>query len=102
MPTELLSMPPSYTVVGLYRLLTDPRLREPVWAKVKHAAIRGAVVGAVYATFGWKIMNWFVKKYVVRGRAGESVTLGTGSVALTLDLVFCEFGVKGEEARCRC
>jgi len=90
MPTELLAIPPAYTLVGLYRLLTDRSLRDPVWAKVKHAVVRGAVVGALYASLGWKIMDWFVRRYVVRGRVGERVTIGAGSVALSLDFVFCE------------
>lgn len=88
MPTELLSFPPAYSIVGLYRLLTDASIREPVYAKVKHAAVRGAVVGVAYAILGWGVMDWAVKKFVLRGKGGK-VTLGHGAVSLNIDLVFC-------------
>lgn len=96
MPTELLALPPSYTLVGLYRLLTDPSIREPVLAKVKHAAVRGAVVGAAYATLGWGFMSWIVKRWIVKGRVGERVTLGHGSVSMNIDLVLCKLKGPGE------
>ena len=43
-----LRFPPSYAIVGVYRLCTDPHLYVPIWAKVRHGVRRGAVVG-----FGW-------------------------------------------------
>jgi hypothetical protein len=90
MPTELLSLPPSYTIVGVYRLLTDPSVRDPVWAKVKHAVVRGALVGGAYAILGWGIMDWVVRRFIVRGRAGERVTIGSGPLALSIDFVLCK------------
>ncbi|BEI99891.1 hypothetical protein CcaverHIS631_0409340 [Cutaneotrichosporon cavernicola] len=87
MPTELLAFPPAYTVVGAYRLWHDPSIRAPVVAKLKHATARGLAVGAAYAVFGWGVMNWVVKRFMVRGRVGERVTVGAGSLALTVDLV---------------
>lgn len=89
MPTELLSFPPAYSAVGLYRLLTDPSIREPVFAKVKHATVRGAIVSSAYAILGWGIMDWVVKKFILRGKTG-SVTLGHGSLSINIDLLLCK------------
>lgn len=53
-PTQLaraarrLKFPPSYVVVGAYRLLSDQTLLKPSWDKCKHAARRGAIVGAIW------------------------------------------------------
>ncbi|WVF70297.1 hypothetical protein IAT40_005086 [Kwoniella sp. CBS 6097] len=69
MPSELLHFPPIYTLVGLYRLITDPVIRQPVLDKVKHASIRGLVVGGLYAGLSWKFMSWFVEKFLV-GQSG--------------------------------
>lgn len=65
MPSELLHLPPLYTVVGLYRLLTDPSIRGPVLDKVKHASIRGLVVGLIYAIVSWQPLRWFVKRFLI-------------------------------------
>jgi hypothetical protein len=43
-----LLFPPSYVVVGAYRLLTDKNLYGPAWAKCKHGVVRGATVGFVW------------------------------------------------------
>lgn len=107
MPSEFLHFPPAYTIVGLYRLLTDPSIRKPVLDKVKHASIRGAVVALVYAAGSWRMLDWFIRKFLVggggffgfaRGRVGEavkeskggSVYVGLGQFGLNVDLVFCE------------
>lgn len=88
MPTELLAFPPAYAIVGLYRLCTDASVRGPVLAKVQHAAVRGAVVGSVYAVFGWQFMDWVVKKWFVGKRAGDRVRVGIGRWSAEVDLVF--------------
>lgn len=55
-PSELsratlrLQFPPSYVVVGAYRLLTDKTLLKPTWDKCKHAARRGAIVGGIWVS----------------------------------------------------
>ena len=46
-----LEFPPSYILVGVYRLFTDKNLYKPAWDKCKHAARRGAIVGAIWACF---------------------------------------------------
>jgi hypothetical protein len=65
MPSELLHLPPLYTIVGIYRLLTDPSIRGPVLDKVKHASIRGLVVGLIYAVVSWQPIRYFVKRFLV-------------------------------------
>lgn len=103
MPSELLHLPPLYAIVGLYRLATDPSIRTPVLDKVRHAAVRGIVVGGVYTALSWKVMDWFIQKFLISGgwwRKGEgvlkdrvdgSVKVGLGKFSLSLNVVFCEF-----------
>lgn len=43
-----LEFPPSYVVVGAYRLISDGSLRGPIWKKCKHGVARGGAVG-----LGW-------------------------------------------------
>lgn len=52
MPQELLNLPPAYTVVGIYRLITDDNLRTPIWDKLRHGVQRGAIVGAIWVRIG--------------------------------------------------
>ena len=46
--TARMEFPPSYVIVGVYRLFTDKNLRVPAWQKCKHGATRGAGVA-----LGW-------------------------------------------------
>ena len=46
--TDRLEFPPSYVVVGIYRLFTDKTLLVPTWKKCEHATIRGLGVGLVW------------------------------------------------------
>ena len=49
--TELrLGLSPSYILVGVYRLSSDPSLRVPVWKKCKHGFIRGIAVGLLWVS----------------------------------------------------
>jgi hypothetical protein len=43
-----LQFPPSYVIVGIYRLVTDKSLSRPAWDKCKHGTQRGLTVG-----FAW-------------------------------------------------
>lgn len=43
-----MQLPPSYVVVGIYRLFTDEHLWRPTWDKCKHGVQRGAIVGAIW------------------------------------------------------
>jgi len=76
--------------------------------KVRHAAIRGIVVGLAYAVGSWKILDWFIRRFLIsggggifgfgRGRVGDAVkesvggmvTVGIGRFSFNVDLVFCE------------
>jgi hypothetical protein len=49
--TLRLQFPPTYVIVGVYRLFTDETLYVPAWKKCKHATVRGAVVGIVWVRF---------------------------------------------------
>ncbi|KZW02814.1 hypothetical protein EXIGLDRAFT_601302 [Exidia glandulosa HHB12029] len=60
-----LSFPPSYCLVGVYRLLHDPTLRSPIWDKCKHGVVRGGIVGLVWATFTWKAQKTFVEVFLI-------------------------------------
>ena len=48
--TSRLQFPPSYVVVGFYRLITDRNLRVPAWNKCKHGFVRGASVGLIWVS----------------------------------------------------
>ena len=48
--TSRLQFPPSYVVVGFYRLITDRTLRVPAWQKCKHGFVRGASVGLIWVS----------------------------------------------------
>ena len=65
MPQELLTLPPVYCVVGIYRLLTDPSIRKPVWDKCRHGVRRGGIVGLVWAALTWKIQKAFVGYFLL-------------------------------------
>ena len=43
-----LSFPPSYIVVGAYRLITDKSILVPVWKKSQHGVVRGLGIGAAW------------------------------------------------------
>jgi hypothetical protein len=45
-----LEFPPSYVVVGAYRLLTDKSLLIPAWNKCKHAARRGFIAAFIWVS----------------------------------------------------
>ncbi|KAJ7125171.1 hypothetical protein C8R44DRAFT_619208 [Mycena epipterygia] len=49
--TSRLQFPPSYVLVGVYRLFTDKHLYVPAWQKCQHGVQRGAVVGLIWVTF---------------------------------------------------
>ncbi|TYJ52735.1 hypothetical protein B9479_006669 [Cryptococcus floricola] len=99
MPSELLHFPPLYTLVGLYRLLSDPSIRTPVFDKVKHATARGLIVAAVYAVFSWSFLDWVIRRFLIGGswwKKGEevmkesvdgTVRVGFGRWGVTLDVV---------------
>ncbi|KAI9566343.1 hypothetical protein HD554DRAFT_2025659 [Boletus coccyginus] len=59
--TFRLHFPPSYVVVGVYRLCTDRLLYKPAWDKCKHGVQRGLVVG-----FVWTCLTYRIQKHTIR------------------------------------
>ena len=54
-----LEFPPSYVLVGVYRLFTDKSLYIPAWDKCKHGTRRGTIVGGIWARFiSSKLRMW--------------------------------------------
>ena len=99
MPQELLSFPPLYVVVGIFRLFTDPVLRDASWDKVRHATYRGAAVSILWAVLSWPWQHWFVKTFLVGsgGWWGKKVPEATadgmhvvGNGAFALNIVLCK------------
>ncbi|KAF9265202.1 hypothetical protein L218DRAFT_898816 [Marasmius fiardii PR-910] len=62
--TNRLHFPPSYVVVGVYRLCTDKTLYVPTWQKCKHGTVRGAVVGAAWTFFTFGIQKKFIEIFL--------------------------------------
>ncbi|XP_006453767.1 hypothetical protein AGABI2DRAFT_189141 [Agaricus bisporus var. bisporus H97] len=62
--TQRLEFPPSYVVVGAYRLLTDEILLKPTWDKCRHAARRGAIVGGIWALLAFGIQRKFIEMFL--------------------------------------
>ncbi|KAF5352601.1 hypothetical protein D9756_006336 [Leucocoprinus leucothites] len=62
--TTRLEFPPSYVVVGAYRLLTDQKLLRPAWDKCRHAARRGAIVGGIWALLTFGIQRKFIELFL--------------------------------------
>lgn len=56
--TQRLGFPPSYVIVGVYRLVFDKALFSPVWQRCRRGFLRGAAVGGVWvlvAKFIWQL-----------------------------------------------
>lgn len=59
--TSRLQFPPSYVIVGVYRLCTDRLLYVPAWQKCQHGTQRGLAVGLVWVNVcrSWDlIFHW--------------------------------------------
>ncbi|KIY49168.1 hypothetical protein FISHEDRAFT_41591 [Fistulina hepatica ATCC 64428] len=62
--TMRMQFPPSYVIVGVYRLLNDPQLRKPTWDKCKHATRRGLIVGFAWAALTFGIQKKFIEVFL--------------------------------------
>lgn len=76
--TFRMEFPPSYVIVGLYRFFTDKSLYKPAWDKCKHAARRGAIVGAVWFVLTFYIQRGFVVLFMsnsasLTGLSGDTI-----------------------------
>jgi hypothetical protein len=83
--------------VGVYRLFTDDLIRGAVWAKVKHATLRGLAVAGVYTAVTYQAQRWFVVNFLMGGftlfgkRKPPPEILETGlSWLKKADIVDCE------------
>ncbi|KAH9926445.1 uncharacterized protein B0H18DRAFT_1006135 [Fomitopsis serialis] len=61
--TARLQFPPSYVVVGIYRLFTDRNLFVPAWKKCQHGVVRGLGVGLVWAVSTFKLQRWIIERF---------------------------------------
>jgi len=59
-----MEFPPSYVLVGVYRLCTDKLLYKPAWDKCKHATQRGAIVGSIWAFLTFSIQKKFIELFL--------------------------------------
>lgn len=64
--TARLLFPPSYVIVGVYRLFTDKSLLVPAWKKCKHGTVRGAGVALVWAATTFKLQRKFVEIFLIK------------------------------------
>ncbi|KAF9477017.1 hypothetical protein BDN70DRAFT_838357 [Pholiota conissans] len=64
--TLRLEFPPSYVVVGVYRLITDRNLWVPAWDKCRHAVRRGAIVGGIWAFVTFKIQKKYIEWFLMK------------------------------------
>ncbi|KIM38279.1 hypothetical protein M413DRAFT_249073 [Hebeloma cylindrosporum] len=62
--TLRMEFPPSYVLLGVYRLFTDKALYKPAWDKCKHGTRRGAIVGAVWAFLTFAIQKKFIQVFL--------------------------------------
>jgi hypothetical protein len=59
--TARLSFPPSYVVVGAYRMLSDKSVLVPVWNKCKHAFVRGVALAGIWVhRFAFTPINYLL------------------------------------------
>ncbi|CCM03818.1 uncharacterized protein FIBRA_05967 [Fibroporia radiculosa] len=63
--TTRLQFPPTYVVVGVYRLITDKSLSIPAWKKCEHGVIRGLGVGLAWTFTTFKIQRYFVEIFLI-------------------------------------
>ncbi|KAF9553374.1 hypothetical protein CPC08DRAFT_713792 [Agrocybe pediades] len=62
--TLRMTFPPSYVLVGVYRLFTDRLLWQPAWDKCRHAVRRGAIVGAIWTFLTFSIQRTFIRVFL--------------------------------------
>lgn len=56
--------PPSYVLVGVYRLCTDKLLFVPVWDKCRHGVRRGVLVGLAWTVLTFGIQKQFIQLFL--------------------------------------
>ncbi|KAH9973378.1 hypothetical protein BGW80DRAFT_1310487 [Lactifluus volemus] len=61
--TLRLNFPPSYVVVGAYRLLSDKALFIPIWQKCRNGFLKGAAVGCAWSFLTFSIQRGLIKTF---------------------------------------
>ncbi|EAU92120.2 hypothetical protein CC1G_11405 [Coprinopsis cinerea okayama7 len=59
-----MEFPPSYALVGVYRLFTDKSLWKPAWEKCRNGTRRGLIVGLVWVFLTWGIQKKFIEVFL--------------------------------------
>ncbi|KAG5651400.1 hypothetical protein H0H81_008758 [Sphagnurus paluster] len=83
-----LQFPPTYVVIGVYRLFTDKRLYEPAWQKCRNGTRRGLSVGAAWVVFTFELQRKFIELFLanskrVTGLSNETIFGFTVPFSLT-------------------
>ncbi|KAN0107715.1 hypothetical protein V8E52_009882 [Russula decolorans] len=61
--TQRLGFPPSYVVVGVYRLVFDKALFSPVWQRCRSGFMKGAAVGGVWSFLTFSVQRGFIRAF---------------------------------------
>ncbi|BGO96901.1 hypothetical protein NBRC10513v2_002616 [Rhodotorula toruloides] len=88
MPIELLGLTPAYTVVGAYRLATDPNLYRPVWARSRKSLQRALLFAVPYSVLALPLTRLYVTFVLSRSplspkNVHEAAYFGVSPVAYT-------------------
>ncbi|TFL01469.1 hypothetical protein BDV98DRAFT_568128 [Pterulicium gracile] len=63
---DRLQFPPSYVVVGAYRLFSDKSLLVPAWEKCRNGAKRGALVGLIWIVLTFGAQRSFIEAFLTK------------------------------------
>ncbi|KAJ7503046.1 hypothetical protein B0H11DRAFT_1987586 [Mycena galericulata] len=62
--TSRLQFPPTYVIVGVYRLFSDKHLYVPAWQKCQHGVQRGAIVGLIWSFLTFGVQKKFIEIFL--------------------------------------
>ncbi|MBW0499098.1 hypothetical protein O181_038813 [Austropuccinia psidii MF-1] len=64
MPQELLSIPTSYLLVGIYRLAMDPTIWKPIWTDCKSGLRKGLLISGLLSTLSYPFTRLWVRFFM--------------------------------------
>lgn len=64
MPQELLSFPPTYLFIGIYRLVTDPKLWRPIWTDCKTSLKKTLIIAGLASGLSYPITRMWVRFFM--------------------------------------